>query len=129
MTALDLFLRLTAAGCQLSRMEDRLRVHDPQRILTDALRQHIRRHKQELLALLASSVPTHATAGELSPQQEHVSPAPPPYLGSPVGAPFRPGQQVWLYRWDDQTPRFNVPVTIVQLRTLPTGEQDIGWCN
>ena len=40
---------------------------------------------------------------------------------------FRPGQQVWLYRWDDQTPRFDAPVTIVQLRTLWPGEQDIGW--
>jgi hypothetical protein len=54
---------------------------------------------------------------------------PPPYPGSPVGAPFRPGQQVWLYRWDDHAPRFDVPVTIVQMRTLPTGEQDIGWCD
>jgi hypothetical protein len=129
MAALDLFLRLTAAGCQLSRMEDRLRVHDPQRILTDVLRQHIRQHKQELLTLLAPSVPTHATAAELSPQQEHVSPAPPPYPGSPVGAPFRPGHQVWLYRWDDHTPRFDVPVTIVQMRTLWPGEDDIGWCD
>jgi hypothetical protein len=54
---------------------------------------------------------------------------PPPYPGHPVGTPFRPGQQVWLYRWDDQTPRFAVPVTIVQMRTLWPGEQDIGWCN
>ena len=46
-----------------------------------------------------------------------------------MGAPFRPGYQVWLYRWEDHTPRFNVPVTIVQLRTLWPGEQDIGWCD
>jgi hypothetical protein len=63
------------------------------------------------------------------PQQEHISPAPPQYLGSPVGAPFRPGHQVWLYRWDTYTPRFDAPVTIVQLRTLWPGEQDIGWCD
>jgi hypothetical protein len=55
--------------------------------------------------------------------------APPPYPGCPVGAPFRPGQQVWLYRWDTQAPRFDAPVTIVQLRTLWPGEQDIGWCD
>jgi hypothetical protein len=61
------------------------------------------------------------------PQREHISP--PPYPGRPVGAPFRPGRQVWLYRWDDQTPRFDAPVTTVQMRTLWPGEQDIGWCN
>jgi hypothetical protein len=54
---------------------------------------------------------------------------PPPYPGAPVGAPFHPGQQVWLYRWDDHALRFATPVTIVQMRTLWPGEQDIGWCN
>src|SRR5262245_53935355 len=52
MTALDLFLHLTAMGCQLSRVEDRLQVHDTQHILTEALRQAIRTHKTELLAML-----------------------------------------------------------------------------
>ena len=52
MTALDVFLHLTAAGCQLTRVDDRLRVHDPQHILTDALRQAIRTHKAALLAML-----------------------------------------------------------------------------
>jgi len=61
------------------------------------------------------------------PQREHISP--PPYPGSPVGAPFHPGHQVWLYRWDNHAPRFDAPVTIVQLRTLWPGEQDIGWCD
>ena len=61
------------------------------------------------------------------PRREHISP--PPYPGRPVGAPFRPGHQVWLYRWDDHTPRFDAPVTIVQMRTLWPGEQDIGWCD
>src|SRR4029453_8699453 len=62
-------------------------------------------------------------------QKEHVPPLPPPYPGHPVGAPFRPGHQVWLYRWDDQTPRFDAHVTIVQMQTLWPGEQDIGWCD
>jgi hypothetical protein len=26
-------------------------------------------------------------------------------------------------------PRFDAPVTIVQMRTLWPGEQDIGWCD
>src|SRR5262244_803915 len=52
MTALDLFLHLTAAGCQLTRQGDTLRVHDPQHILTDTLRQAIRTHKAALLAML-----------------------------------------------------------------------------
>jgi hypothetical protein len=52
MTALDLFWHLTAAGCQLTRRGDMLRVHDPQHVLTDALRQVIRTHKTELLAML-----------------------------------------------------------------------------
>ena len=54
MTALDVFLHLTAAGCQLTRQGDTLRVHDPQHVLTDALRQAIRIHKAELLAMLTS---------------------------------------------------------------------------
>jgi hypothetical protein len=53
MTALDLFLHLTAAGCSLSREEgELLRVHAPQYILTDDLRQQIRAHKAALLAML-----------------------------------------------------------------------------
>ena len=52
MSPLDLFLHLTAAGCQLTRQGDTLRVHDPQHILTDALRQAIRTHKAALLAML-----------------------------------------------------------------------------
>ena len=52
MTALDLFLRLTAAGCHLTRQGETLRVHDPQHVLTDDLRQQIRKRKQDLLAIL-----------------------------------------------------------------------------
>ena len=52
MAALDLYLHLTASGCQLTGQGDRLRVHDPHRVLTDPLRQQIRQHKGELLAML-----------------------------------------------------------------------------
>jgi len=62
MTALDLFLSLTAAGCQLIRHGDTLRVHDPQHILTDALRQAIRQHKAALLAMLTPERPYPAPA-------------------------------------------------------------------
>ena len=57
MTALDLFLHLTTAGCQLTRQGDTLRVHDPQHVLTDALRQQIREHKAALLAMLTPERP------------------------------------------------------------------------
>lgn len=58
MTALDLFLTLTAASCSLSREGgERLRVHDPQHALTDDLRQQIREHKAALLALLTPERP------------------------------------------------------------------------
>jgi hypothetical protein len=52
MTALDVFLELTGAGCELTRQGDRLRVRDPQHTLTDEVRQTIRAHKAALLALL-----------------------------------------------------------------------------
>jgi hypothetical protein len=52
MTALDLFVHLTAAGCQLTRQGETLQVHDPQHVLTDVLRQAIRTHKAALLAML-----------------------------------------------------------------------------
>jgi len=57
MTALDLFVHLTAAGCQLTRQGDTLRVHDPQHALTDTLRQQIREHKAALLVLLTPERP------------------------------------------------------------------------
>jgi hypothetical protein len=52
MMALDLLLHLIAASCQLTRQGETLRVHDPQHALTDDLRQQIREHKQDLLAIL-----------------------------------------------------------------------------
>ena len=61
MTALDLFLHLTTAGCQLTRQGDTLRVHDPQHVLTDALRQQIREHKAALLAMLTPERPVSFT--------------------------------------------------------------------
>ena len=107
----------------------------PKGVLTDDVRQAIRQHKQALLALLAQPAPapdaaaTAPSTPEVCTPQEHVALSPPPYPGRPVGAPFRPGHQVWLYRWDTQAPRFDAPVTIVQMRTLWPGEQDIGWCD
>ena len=62
MTALDVFLHLTAAGCQLTRQGDALRVHDPQHVLTDALRQ-------------ADSHPQSRTAGHAHPERRHPPPA------------------------------------------------------
>jgi hypothetical protein len=136
MTALTLFQRLHELGVIMTPLPDgTVRCHAPKGVLTPALLDEIRQHRQELLALLTQSAPAHDTAAtEPSPQEvctqlEHVSPSPPPYPGSPTGAPFRPGHQVWLYRWDDQTPRFDVPVTIVHMRTLWPGEQDLGWRN
>jgi hypothetical protein len=136
MTATGLLDELRTKGVHLTVAGEHLGVDAPKGVLTDDVRQAIRQHKQELLALLALSVPTNDTAAtapstqEVCIHQEHVSlTPPPPYPGRPVGTPFHPGHQVWLYRWDDQTPRFAVPVTIVQLRTLWPGEQDIGWCD
>ena len=65
MTAQDLFLHLTAAGGQLTRQGDTLRVHDPQHVLTDDLRQTIREHKAALLGMLdiRATDPTAARSG------------------------------------------------------------------
>ena len=126
---------LSAQDIQLMVEGDQLRYDAPEDAITDEVLTLLREHKAALLALLAPPAPANdATATEPSPQepcihQEHVFPSPPPYPGRPVGAPFRPGQQVWLYRWDNHTPRFDARVTIVQMRTLWPGEQDIGWCN
>jgi hypothetical protein len=112
---------------------DQLCYDAPEGMVTDEVLTLLRRHKQELLILLAQAAPANdATATalstpELCPHQVHVTP--PPYPGRPVGAPFRPGQRVWLYRWDDHTPRFDAPVMILQMRPSWPGEQDIGWRN
>jgi len=131
MTAMALLDELRTKGVHLTVAGEHVAVDAPKGVLSEALRKAIRQHKQELLALLVPTTPTHAAAAtelspqEACPQQEHISP--PPYPGRAVGAPFRPGHQVWLYRWDNHTPRFDAPVTIVQMRTLWPGEQDIGW--
>src|SRR5262245_8589951 len=118
----ELLQILTAAGCRLLLEGSALRVQDPQHALTDALRQAIRQHKENLLSMLAQAAAagdapaTAPSTPELCTHRGHVPPSPAPYPGHPMGMPFRPGQQVWLYRWDDQTPRFATPVTIVQMR-------------
>ena len=135
MTGAKLLDDLRSKGVRLTVEGEHVALDAPQGVLTEDLRQAIRQHRQELLALLAPSAPAHDGAATVPstqvprPHQEHVPPSPPPYPGHPVGAPFRPGQRVWLYRWDDQTPRFATPVTIVHMRTLWPGEQDIGWRN
>jgi hypothetical protein len=135
MMATILLDELRTKGVQLTVEGAHLAVDAPKGVLTDDVRQAIRQHKAALLALLAQPIPAHdapATAPstpETCPHQAHVPPPPPPYPGCPVGTPFCPGHQVWLYRWDHHTPRFDAPVTIVQIRTLWPGEQDIGWCD
>src|ERR671933_131642 len=102
MTATALLDELRTKGVHLTIDGEHLASDAPKGILTDALRQAIRQYKQELLALLAPSVPTHdAATTELIPQkacphQKHVPLLPPPYPRSPMGVPFRPGQLVWL---------------------------------
>ena len=126
---------LSAQDIQLMVEGDLLRYDAPENAITDEVLTLLRQHKAALLALLSRSVPANVAAAtesstpEMCTHQEHFPCHPPPYPGHPVGAPFRPGHQVWLYRWDNHTPRFDAPVTIVQLRTLWPGEQDIGWCN
>jgi hypothetical protein len=134
MTATALLDELRTKGVHLTIEGEHIAVDAPKGVLTDAVRQAIRQYKQELLVMLAQSAPAPAVATALSLQkacahQEYRLLSPPPYPGHAVGAPFRPGQQIWLYRWDDHTPRFAAPVTIVQMRTLWPGEHDIGWCD
>jgi hypothetical protein len=133
MTLLTLAQQVRTLGVVLTPYPDgTLHYKASKGALTPELLDAMRQHKAALLAWLTQPAPAHAAATALSPReacthQEHIPLPPPPYPGRPVGAPFRPGQQVWLYRWDNQSPRFAVPVTIVQLRPLWPGEQDIGW--
>jgi hypothetical protein len=126
---------LSAQDIQLMAEGDQLRYDAPEDAITDEVLTLLRQHKAALLAWLAQPAPANDAAAtapstqEVCPEQEHLSPPPPPYPGSPIGAPFRPGHQVWLYQWDTHAPRFDAPVTIVQMRTLWPGEQDIGWRN
>jgi len=135
MTAGEVLHTLQARDIQLMAEGDQLRYDAPEDAITDEVLTLLRQHKATLLALLAQSAPAPGAAAttpstlEVCTPQGHVPSHPPPYPGHPMGAPFRPGHQVWLYRWDDHTPRFDAPVTIMQRRTLWPGEQDIGWCN
>ena len=135
MTTTDVLHVLHARDIHLMAEGDQLRCDAPEGAITDEVVTLVRQHKQELLALLKQpapaddAAPTATSPQEACSRQEPLAPLPPPYPGAPMGTPFRPGQQVWLYRWDDHTPRRAVPVTIVQMRTLWLGEQDIGWCD
>ena len=135
MTVGEVLHMLQVRDIQLMVEGDQLRYDAPEDAMTDEVLTLLRQHKAALLALLAQSAPANDAAAtapctqEVCTYQEQDPSSPPPYPGRQMGAPFRPGQQVWLYRWDDQTPRFAAPVMIVQLRRLPTGEQDIGWRN
>jgi hypothetical protein len=135
MTVGKILHTLQARDIQLRVEGDQVRYDAPEDAITDEVLTLLRQHKAALLTMLAQRASAHDAAAaapspkEACPRQEHLSPPPPPYPGRPVGAPFRPGHRVWLYRWDDHTPRFDAPVTIVQMRTLWPGEQDIGWRN
>ena len=126
---------LSAQDIQLMVDGDQLRYDAPEDAITDEVLTLLRQHKAALLTWLAQSAPANNAAAtepclqEPCAHQAHPLSSPPPYPGSPVGAPFRTGDRVWLYRWDDHTPRFNRPALIVQMRTLWPGEQDIGWRN
>jgi hypothetical protein len=135
MTVGEVFHRLQTRDIQLMVEGDQLRYDAPGDAITDEVLALLRQHKAALLAWLAQPAPANDAAAtapstqEVCPEQAHASLLPPPYPGSPLGAPFRPGDRVWLYRWDDHAPRFDAPVTIVQIRTLWPSEQDIGWRN
>ena len=50
--AIQVLTMLTDAGCQVHAEGDALHIRDPQRVLTDEIRQTIRHHKLAILALL-----------------------------------------------------------------------------
>jgi len=52
LTAKEVLISLRALGCALYMDGDILRVRDPQKVLTDRLRQAIRTHKPELVWLI-----------------------------------------------------------------------------
>jgi len=134
MTVQDVLAAVVQAGGRLTPNGEKITVEAPAPLPQEVLAL-VREHKAALLTVLAQRAPTKdatATAPSteaVSTYPGHLSFHPPPYPGRPVGAPLRPGHQVWLYRWDTHVPRFDAPVTIVQMRTLWPGEQDIGWCD
>src|SRR4030095_2433320 len=129
MTALDVLQQLHELGVVLTPSPDgTLRYKAPKGVLTRARVDAMRQHKDELHGrgahpAQANDAPATApSTPEPCTHKAHMPLPPPPHPGRPVGAPFRPGHQVWLYRWDTQTPRFAASVTIVQMRTLWPGE-------
>jgi TubC N-terminal docking domain len=127
MTATDVLHTLLARNIQLTVDGEYLRYAAPEGAMTPEVLALMREHKPALLALLTPPGPPPQAAAAPTPQPPSVAGAPPPYPGRPVGTPFRPGHQVWLYRFDTQAPRFTFPVLIAALRLLPTGEWDIGF--
>jgi hypothetical protein len=69
MSAAQLFQTLTAGGCHLLRDGEHLRIQDPRHVLTDDLRQAIRRHKAALLAMLSPPTPAPARPGPVPSTQ------------------------------------------------------------
>jgi hypothetical protein len=134
MTVQEVLAAIVQAGGRLMPNGEKITVEASAPLPQDILAL-VREHKAALLAWLTQPAPAHdATATTpstpgLCAHEERAPASPPSYPGRPMGAPFRPGQQVWLYRWDDQTPRFDTPVTIVRMRPLWFGEYDLGWCN
>jgi hypothetical protein len=132
MTVQEVLAAIVQAGGRLMPNGEKITVEAPAPLPQDVLAL-VREHKAALLALLAQSALAHGapttapSIPEMYSHEERNLPSPPPYPGRPVGAPFRPSQQVWLYRLDNHTPRFEVPVMVVEVRTLWPGEQDIGW--
>ena len=57
--AVEVLTALAAVGCQVHAEGDALHVRDPQRALTDDLRQSIRQHKLAILALLLRDALRH----------------------------------------------------------------------
>jgi hypothetical protein len=70
MTPIELVTALHTAGCRLIPQGEQLRVQNPRHALTDDLRQAIRQHKQELLALIVQSAPAHDVAATAPRSQE-----------------------------------------------------------
>ena len=62
LTAKEVLISLRALGCGLYMDGDILRVRDPQKVLTDRLRQAIRTHKPELVWLIGPGAANDAQA-------------------------------------------------------------------
>jgi hypothetical protein len=93
MAATQVLSTLKKAGCQLRADCNRLIVRDPKHALTDALREQIRQHKSELLALLqAATSPKQHPHGKVG---RHGNPC--PECGDTWQWPTTTGE--WLCSW------------------------------